>query len=58
MISLVVIMALGTIALILAVVGLAMKTERQIILARLRRYGFEAAEQAPVLADDLAPLVW
>ena len=49
------IMMLGLITAILLVVGLTMKTERQILLDRVRRYGYEETAQAAVLADDLTP---
>ena len=49
------IMVLASITLILLGVGLTMKTERQIMLRRVRKYSYEEASQAPVLADDLVP---
>ena len=49
------IVILASITVILLGVGLTMKTERQIMLRRVRRYGYEEASQAPVLADDLVP---
>ncbi|MHB9038397.1 MAG: type II secretion system F family protein [Armatimonadota bacterium] len=50
-----IIMALGLTTLILLVVGLMMKTERQIIVDRIHRYGFSEVGEAPLLADDLMP---
>lgn len=48
-------LAFGMITIILLAFGLMMKTERQIMLDRVRKYGFEETAQAPVLADDLTP---
>jgi tight adherence protein C len=55
MIPLVVLMSLAFLTLILLAVGLMMKSERQIMLERVRRYGYEEAQQVPVLTDDLLP---
>jgi tight adherence protein C len=48
-----IIMLLGVATVILVVVGLMMKTERQIIMGRIRMYGFKEATDAPVLAEEL-----
>ena len=55
MLLVIVIMALAVVTLALLAVGLTMKTERRIMLDRVRQYGYEEASQAPVLADDLLP---
>jgi tight adherence protein C len=55
MIALVLMMSLASITLILLAVGLTMKSERQIMLERVRKYGYEEATQAPALTDDLLP---
>ena len=55
MILLVMIMGLASITLILLAVGLTMKSERQIMMERVRKYGYEEATQAPALTDDLLP---
>ncbi len=55
MLLVIIIMALAVVTLVLLAVGLTMKTERQIMLDRVRQYGYEEASQAPVLADDLLP---
>lgn len=49
------IMVFGAAAAILTAVGLMMKTERQIMLDLVRKYGFERVSDASVLADDLTP---
>ena len=55
MVQLVVIMVMALITLLLLAVGLTMKTERQLMVERMRKYGYEEAAQAPALTDDLAP---
>lgn len=55
MITLVLMMGLAFLTLILLAVGLTMQTERQIMLERVRKYGYEEATQAPILTDDLLP---
>ena len=50
----IVVMSLAIVTLILLAVGLTMKSERQIMMERVRKYGFEEA-QAPVLTNDLLP---
>ena len=55
MLMVVVIMVLALVTVALLAVGLTMKTERQIMLDRVRKYGYDEAAQAPVLAEDLVP---
>ena len=49
------IMILAALTAILLAVGLTMKTERQLMLDRVRKYGYEQVGDASVLADDLTP---
>lgn len=49
------IMVLAALTAILLAVGLMMKSERQIMLDRVRKYGYEQVDDAAVLADDLTP---
>lgn len=55
MIALVVVMSLAFVTLILLAVGLTMKSERQIMVDRVRKYGYEEATEASALIDDLLP---
>lgn len=55
MITLLLVMSLASLTLILLAVGLTMKSERHIMLERVRKYGYEEATQAPELTDDLLP---
>jgi tight adherence protein C len=49
------IMILAALTAITLAVGLTMKSERQIMLDRVRKYGYEQVDDASVLADDLTP---
>jgi len=49
------IMILAAASIILTAVGLTMKTERQLMLDRVRKYGFEQITEASILVDELAP---